>query len=185
MAADPLQLGVLRGKNKKRMFAGGKTREEREAVQRAVGTVCPSLERIGAAEARAEQVWGAGVDGLHAADTAGIPRLSATAVSGDIWHPSAGDAWPPSNWRLVPARSHRRLRSSRTKVGERLDGSSCRWWPAPLISPDTAAAAVGTQAAVKDDRARGEAWRAVQQDKQLAELTAASKAGEQASAAAA
>ena len=77
IAADPLQLGKLRGKEG--LFAGAKARAEREAAQRAAGAIGPSLERIGEAEARAERTYRTGVDARRAADATGIPRLSATA----------------------------------------------------------------------------------------------------------
>ena len=107
VAADPDQLGELRGKVG--LFAGAKARAERDAAQRAAGAIGPSLERIGGAEARVERTWRTGVEAQRAADTTGIPRLSAAAE-----------------------------------------------------------AALGVVAAAKDDRARGEAWRAVQGDKQVA-----------------
>ena len=76
-AADPLQLGELRGKEG--LFAGAKARAEREAAQRAAGAIGPSLERIGEAEARAERSHRTGVDAQRTADATGIPRLSAAA----------------------------------------------------------------------------------------------------------
>ena len=77
VAADPLQLGELRGKEG--LFAGAKARAEREAAQRAVGAIRPSLERIGEAETRAERSYRIGVDAQRTADATGIPRLSAAA----------------------------------------------------------------------------------------------------------
>ena len=77
VAADPDQLGELRGKVG--LFAGAKTHAEREAAQRAAGAIGLSLERIGAAEARAERTWRMGVEAQRAADATGIPRLSAAA----------------------------------------------------------------------------------------------------------
>ena len=53
VAREPEQFGALRGKVG--FFAGAKTRAERDAAQRAGGAIRPSLERIGAAEARAER----------------------------------------------------------------------------------------------------------------------------------
>ena len=77
VAADPLQLGELRGKDG--LFVGAKARAEREAAQRAVGALAPSLGRIGDAEARAAQTYRMGVDTQRTADATGIPRLSAAA----------------------------------------------------------------------------------------------------------
>ena len=77
VAADPDQLGELRGKVG--LFAGAKARAEREAAQRAASAIGPGLERIGVAEARAERSWRTGVDAQRAADATGIPRLSAAA----------------------------------------------------------------------------------------------------------
>jgi Ti-type conjugative transfer relaxase TraA len=77
VAADPLQFGELRGKDG--LFAGASARAEREAAQRAAGAIGPSLERIGAAEARAERAYRTSVEAQRAADATGIPRLSQTA----------------------------------------------------------------------------------------------------------
>ena len=79
VAADPLKLGELRGKEG--LFAGAKARAEREAAKRAAGAIGPSLERIGEAEARAERTYRTGVEGQRTADTTGIPRLSTAAES--------------------------------------------------------------------------------------------------------
>ena len=79
VAADPLQLGEPRGKEG--LFAGVRARAEREAAQRAAGAIGPSLERIGAAEARAERTYRTSVEGQRAADATGIPRLSETAMA--------------------------------------------------------------------------------------------------------
>ena len=77
IAADPLQLGELRGKEG--LFAGASGRAEREAALRAAGAIGPSLERIGAAEARAERTYRTSVEAQRAADATGVPRLSETA----------------------------------------------------------------------------------------------------------
>ena len=77
VVADPLQLGELRGKEG--LFAGAKARAEREAAQRAVGAIGPSLEWIGEAEVQAERGYRTGVDAQRTADATGIPRLSAAA----------------------------------------------------------------------------------------------------------
>ena len=77
VADDPDQLGELRGKVG--LFAGAKARADREAAQRAAGAIGPSLERIGAAEARAERSYRTGVAAQRAADATGIPRPSAAA----------------------------------------------------------------------------------------------------------
>jgi Ti-type conjugative transfer relaxase TraA len=77
VAADRLQLGELRGKEG--FFTGAKGRAERESAQRAAGAIAPSLERIGAAEARAAQTYRTSVETQRVADATGIPRLSAAA----------------------------------------------------------------------------------------------------------
>ena len=77
VAREPDQLGELRGKVG--LFAGAKARAEREAAQRAAGAIGPSLERIGAAEARAERGYCTSVETQQAADATGIPRLSSAA----------------------------------------------------------------------------------------------------------
>ena len=79
VAADPDQLGELRGKEG--FFASAKARAERDAAQRAAGAIGPSLERIGTAEARAERAWRTGVEAQRAADATGIPRLTKTPGS--------------------------------------------------------------------------------------------------------
>jgi hypothetical protein len=53
-------------------------------AERAAGAIAPSLERIGAAEARAAQTYRARVEAQHKADATAIPKLSeqaATAVA--------------------------------------------------------------------------------------------------------
>ncbi len=77
IATDPLQLGELRGKEG--LFAGAKSRAEREAAQRTAAAIGPNLERIGEAEARAERSYRMSVDAQRAADATGIPRLSTAA----------------------------------------------------------------------------------------------------------
>jgi len=77
VAADPLQLGELRGKEG--FFAGAKARAERDAAQRAADAIAPSLERIGEAEARVARTYRTGVEAQRTADATGIPRLSAAA----------------------------------------------------------------------------------------------------------
>ena len=77
VAADPTQLGELRGKVG--LFAGAKARAEREAAQRAAAALPGSLERIGEAEGRAERSYRTSVETQRAADATGIPRLSAAA----------------------------------------------------------------------------------------------------------
>ena len=101
VAREPEQFGELRGNEG--FFVGAKARAERDVAQRAAGALGPSLERVGAAEARAERGYHTGVKAQRAADATGVPRRSAAAE-----------------------------------------------------------AAIGTLAAAKDDRAHGEAWRAVQ-----------------------
>jgi hypothetical protein len=51
------------------------------AAPRAAGAIGPSLERIGAAEARAERTWRTGVEAQRAADATGIAHLSETAMA--------------------------------------------------------------------------------------------------------
>ncbi len=77
MAADPGQLGELRGEEG--LFVGGKARAEREAAQRAAGAIGPCLERIGATEAAVERTYRTSLAQKNAADATGIPRLSAAA----------------------------------------------------------------------------------------------------------
>ncbi len=97
VAADPGQLGELRGKQG--LFVGAKARAERAAAQRAAGAIGPSLTRIGAAEARAEGAYRASVEVQRAADATGVPRLSAAAEAAigvmlatqDA--PARGEAW--------------------------------------------------------------------------------------------
>ena len=77
VAADPLQLGALRGKEG--FLAGATARAERDAALRAAGAIGLSLERIGAAEAAAERAWRSSVQTQRTADATGIPVLSAAA----------------------------------------------------------------------------------------------------------
>ena len=77
VAADPLQLGELRGKAG--LFVGIKAHSERKAAERAVGAIGASLERIGNAEANVERRYRTEVEVQRKADATGIPRLSAAA----------------------------------------------------------------------------------------------------------
>jgi len=54
-------------------------KQERAAAEQAAGALPASLERIGAAEGRAERTYRVSVEGQRAADATGIPRLSAAA----------------------------------------------------------------------------------------------------------
>ncbi len=97
VTADPAQLGELRGKEG--FFAGAKARAERETAHRVAGAIGPSLERIGAAEARAERSYRASVAGQRTADATGIPRLSAAteaaigAMAAATDEKTRGEAW--------------------------------------------------------------------------------------------
>jgi hypothetical protein len=59
VAQDRAQLGDLRGKAG--FFAGARAKAERASAERAADLVAPSLECIGAAEARAAQTFRASV----------------------------------------------------------------------------------------------------------------------------
>ena len=110
VAADPLQLGELRGKEG--LFAGAKARAERAAAQRAAGAIGASLERIGAAEARAERTYRTSVEAQRAADATGIPRLSETAMAAigamsmakedreraEAWRAAQAKSRSPASW---------------------------------------------------------------------------------------
>ncbi len=107
LAREPEQLGELRGKVG--WLASAAVKRERVGAERAAAALPASLERIGEAEGRAERGYRASVEGQHAADATGVPKLSAAAE-----------------------------------------------------------AAIGTLRAAPDEKARGEAWRAVQKDKCIA-----------------
>ena len=103
IAQDPDQLGALRGKVG--FFASAKARAERAMAERAGSAVAPSLERIGAAEARAAQTYRASVDAQRKADATPIPKLTARAeaavaaltaatdekVRAELWHGITAD----------------------------------------------------------------------------------------------
>jgi Ti-type conjugative transfer relaxase TraA len=105
VAADPLQLGELRGKEG--LFAGASARAEREAARRAAGAIGPSLERIGAAEARAERTYRTSVEAQRAADATGIPRLSETALAAiGAMGAAKDDRERATAWRAAQANEH-------------------------------------------------------------------------------
>jgi BID domain of Bartonella effector protein (Bep) len=79
IAQDPAQLGDLRGKVG--FFAGARAKAEPADAERAADAIAPSLERIGAAEARAAQTYRTSVTGQRQADATPIPTLSARAES--------------------------------------------------------------------------------------------------------
>jgi len=58
-------------------------------------------------------------------------------VSGDTGEPAAGDIWHPSTWGRVSPRLGKHHKGLKKKGGGRVDGFSCRYWPAPRMSPDT------------------------------------------------
>jgi hypothetical protein len=94
VAADPGQLGELRGKEG--LFVGASAPAEREAAQRVAGAIAPSLTRIGAAEARVEGAYRASVEGQRAADATAVPRLSARRRrGGDRRHAGDPGCWRP------------------------------------------------------------------------------------------
>jgi Ti-type conjugative transfer relaxase TraA len=77
IAQAPTQLGALRGKLG--LFASAKAKAEHANAVRVGGAIAPSLERIGAAEARAAQSYRASVEAQHQADATPIPKLTAQA----------------------------------------------------------------------------------------------------------
>jgi Ti-type conjugative transfer relaxase TraA len=142
VAADPLQLGELRGKEG--LFVGAKARAEREAAQRAAGAIGPSLTRIGAAEARAEGAYRASFEGQRAADATGVPRLSAAAeaaigvmaVTEDAR--ARGEAWRAAHADHGVAGE---LRAFRAAVAQRFGDEGVRAMLRAGRWPDAAAAA--------------------------------------------
>jgi Ti-type conjugative transfer relaxase TraA len=105
VAADPSQLGALRGKAG--FFTGANARAERETAQRVAAAIGPSLERIGAAEASAAQTYRTGVEVQRVADATGVPRLStrATAAIGTI-AAAPDDRARGEAWQVVQADAH-------------------------------------------------------------------------------
>jgi hypothetical protein len=101
VAADPSQLGELRGKEG--LFVGGKARAGREAALRAAGAIGPALEHIGAAEAAAERTYRASVAQQRAADATGIPQLSAAPETAIGAITAAGGCDRGTAWRAVQA----------------------------------------------------------------------------------
>lgn len=77
LSREPEQLGELRGKLG--WLASAAAKQERAGAERAAGALPGSLERIGEAESRAERAFRTSVEGKRAADSTGIPRLSAAA----------------------------------------------------------------------------------------------------------
>jgi BID domain of Bartonella effector protein (Bep) len=77
IAQRPTQLGELRGKVGS--FAGSTARAERANAERAADAIASSLERIGAAEARAAQTYRGSVEAQRQADATPIPKLSERA----------------------------------------------------------------------------------------------------------
>jgi hypothetical protein len=77
LSREPEQLGELRGKVG--LFASAAAKQERVAAERPAGALPASLDRIGAAEGRAERTYRTSVDGERAADATGVSRLSAAA----------------------------------------------------------------------------------------------------------
>jgi len=53
--------------------------------------------------------------------------------------PAAGDIWRPSTWDRVSPRLGKHHKGLKKKGGGRVDGFSCRYRPAPRMSPDSPA----------------------------------------------
>ena len=77
LAADPGQLGELRGKTG--WLAGREGREERARAERVAEAVGPAVSRIGEAETRAAQGYRGSVEARLAAEATGVPSLSERA----------------------------------------------------------------------------------------------------------
>jgi hypothetical protein len=77
IAREPTQLGELRGKLG--WFVGARAKAERANALRVAEAIAPSLERSGAAEARATQRYRASVEAQRKADATVIPKLTARA----------------------------------------------------------------------------------------------------------
>ena len=151
---------------------GAETRAEREAALRAAGAIGPSLERIGEADARAERTYRTGLDAQRKADATGAPRLSAAAeaaigavaaakddkVCGEAWRPVQADQRVAGELRAFGAAVRQRFGEEGVRAMLRAGGRS----------GEVAAASVTSQQRPALDR--------------VAELTAALKAGERASA---
>ena len=168
VAADPLQLGELRGKEG--LFTGAKARAEREAAQRAAGAIGPSLDRIGEAEARAGQSYRAGVEAQRTADATSIPRLSvaAEAAIGVMAEPTDEKARAEA-WRAVQAdeRVAGELRAFSTAVEQRFGEEGVR----AMLRAGGRPGAVTAPSVPPGQRAELD---------RVAELTVALKAGERA-----
>ena len=170
VAADPFQLGDLRGREG--LFAGAKARADREGAIRAAGAIGPSLERIGEAEARAAQSYRSSVEAQRMADATGIPRLSAAAEAAIGVVAAAPDERARAEaWRAV--RGDKRLAAELegfgAAVGRRFGEEGVRVMLRARERPDAIkAASVAPEQRVELDR--------------VAELTVTMKAGERASA---
>jgi transposase len=79
-------------------------------------------------------------------------------LSGDTGEPAAGDIWHPSTWGRVSPRLGKHHKGLKKKGGGRVDGFSCRYWPAPRMSPDTATLGGGRQRLRQRQGARALAW---------------------------
>ena len=172
-AADPFQLGELRGKEG--FFAGAKARAEREAAWRAAGAIGPSLERIGEAEARAERSYRTGVDAQRAADATGIPRLSATAEAAiGVVAATPDEKAQAGAWRAVQAdkRVAGELQAFGAAVEQRFGEEGVR----AMLRAGGRLGAVTMQSVAPEQQSKLD---------RVAELTSVLKAGERAGAASA
>ena len=170
VAREPEQFGELRGKEG--FFAGAKARAERDAAQHAAGAIGPSLERIGAAEARAERTYRTGVEAQRTADATGIPRLSAAAETAIGTVAAAADETARAGaWRTVQADEHvaGELRAFSDAVEQRFGEEGVR----AMLRAGGRPGAVTAASVTPEQRPALD---------RVAELTVASKAGERASA---
>ena len=97
---DPEQLGALRGKVE--LFAGAARKQDRTSALRTAEAVVANLERIGAAEAKAQQGYRASVTAQLQADAAPVPKLSGmTARAVTALGSTPDDAQAADTWRIA------------------------------------------------------------------------------------
>ena len=127
VAAEPESVGALRGRSG--LFAGARSRDERQAARAAAAALGSSLTRTAEAETRALQAYRAAVAAQILADATAIPALSreATTVLKAVTTQATGEASPnTSPGAAVPKEIEREIRTFRAAVEARFGTAGAR-----------------------------------------------------------
>lgn len=127
VAAEPESIGALRGRTG--LFAGARSRDERQTARAAAAALSSSLTRTADAEARALQAYRAAVETRMQADATAVPALSreATTVLKAVTTKATGEAGVNTSPSAeVPESVQREIRTFRAAVEARFGMAGAR-----------------------------------------------------------